>query len=481
MNPQTPLPVDRYRNARADAAGSRGFRRSGRTSRAVMRAWLGAVAAVAAGLVAAPPAVALEVVERVDVAPVWSGHPVGFSIETADDRQYVAFYDNERHMTIAGRDLDSTDWTFQRLPSRLGWDSHNGVVVATDSAGFVHVAGNMHGAPLVYFRSQRPHDLSTLRRERMLGSRERHVTYPQFMRNSKGELFFHYRDGRSGKGVRIFNRWDPAAQRWSRYLDRPLFDGLGRASAYLTGPLAGPDGGFHLVWVWRDTPSGATNHDISYARSTDLAHWETAGGEPLDLPLTPEDTAAIVDPVAAGGGLVGIAYNVGWDGDGRPVVNYVKYGPSGASQLHNARWEGDRWRIYRTSDWSWRWEIDVTGSLEHLIVTDPLRVDEAGRLLQRFRHREFGSGDWLLDHASLRPVETLPLPGLLAELRQPESATAGMEVRGFVWDRRGEYLLRWETLPHNRDRRRRAPYPAPTSLRVLRLGEDPSAALASPG
>ncbi|MFQ5349160.1 MAG: BNR repeat-containing protein [Thermoanaerobaculia bacterium] len=409
--------------------------------------------------------------ERLDVAPVWSGHPVGFSIATADNRQYVAFYDSERRMTVAGRDLGSTDWTYQRLRSRLGWDSHNGVVVAADSAGFIHIAGNMHGDPLVYLRSQRPHDLSTLEREQMIGTRELQVSYPQFVLDSNGALFFHYRDGRSGEGVRIFNRWDPSSRRWSRYLDQPLFDGLGRASAYLNGPLPGPDGAFHLVWVWRDTPSGATNHDISYARSTDLAHWETAGGEPLELPLTPAHTAAVVDPVAAGSGLAGIAFHVGWDGAGRPVVNYVKYDPAGVSQLHNARWEGDVWRVYRTSDWSWRWELDVTGSLEHLIVTEAVRVDPGGRLLQRFRHHESGSGEWVLDAASLRPVDTLPLPGVLGELRRPESATPGMEVRGFVWDRRGEYLLRWETLPHNRDRRRKGPAPAPTMLRVLRLGE----------
>ena len=427
---------------------------------------------VATAIVMAEPSAAeLGVVERVEVAPVWSGHPVGFSIDTAGDRQYVAFYDGERRMTVAARRLGSADWTFKRLPSRLGWDSHGEVVVATDPDGFVHVAGNMHGDPLVYFRSERPHDVSTLQRGRMIGSEERRVTYPRFVRDSHGALFFHYRDGRSGKGVQIVNRWHPDRERWSRFLDRPLFDGLERASAYMTGPLPGPDGRFHLVWVWRDTPSGATNHDLSYARSTDLAHWETAGGEPLELPLTPAVKAAIVDPVAAGGGLAGIAFNIGWDGAGRPVVNYVKYGPERASQLHNARWETDRWRIYRSSDWSWRWELDVTGSLAGSIVTEPVRVGGDGRLLQPFRHVQAGAGTWVLDAGSLRPVETLPPPRALADLRRPESPTAGMEVREFAWDRKGEYLLRWETLPHNRDRRRAGRPPAATMLRVLRLGE----------
>lgn len=436
-----------------------------------LRAAILCLAALASGVTATPLAAERVVVERVDVAPVWSGHPVGFAIDTTGDRQYVAFYDAQRQMTVAARSLGSDSWTFARLPSRLGWDSHGEVVLAVDSAGFVHVAGNMHGDPLVYYRSERPRDVSTLRPGRMIGSEERRVTYPRFVRNSDGELFFHYRDGRSGKGVRIFNRWDPATRRWSRHLERPLFDGLGRSSAYLTGPLPGPDGRFHLVWVWRDTPSGATNHDLSYARSADLAHWETAAGDPLELPLTPSAKAAIVDPVPVGGGLAGVGFNIGWDGGGRPVVNYLKYDPEGASQVYNARWGSTGWRIHRTSDWSWRWELDVNGSLEHSIVTDPVRVDEDGRLLQRFRHRESGSGDWLLDPDSLRPVETLPLPAVVEELRRPESTVAGMEVRQPVWDRDGRYLLRWETLSHNRDRRRAGPPPPPTMLRVLRLGE----------
>ena len=152
------------------------------TPAAGLRVGLAALAALAAAgaLLAAEPAV----VERLDVAPVWSGHPVGFAIETAGDRQYVAFYDADRWMTVAARDLDSDQWTLERLPSRLGWDSHGEVVLATDRAGFLHVAGNMHGDPLVYFRSQRPHDAASLTRRPMIGSREKEVTYPRFVRDA---------------------------------------------------------------------------------------------------------------------------------------------------------------------------------------------------------------------------------------------------------------------------------------------------------
>ena len=441
----------------------------------VLRAAASGLIGLAAALAGATPAPEPEVLERLQVAPVWSGHPVGFAIDTAGERQYVAFYDAERRMTVAARALGSTEWSFKRLPSRLGWDSHGEVVLATDGAGLLHVAGNMHGDPLVYFRSREPYDLESLERAGMIGSRERKVTYPRFVRDAAGELLFHYRDGSSGNGVHIFNRWNAEAGRWSRHLDRPLFDGRGEMSAYMTGPLPGPDGRFHLVWVWRDTPSGATNHDLSYASSADLVRWETAAGEPLTLPITPAAKSAVVDPVAAGGGLAGIAFNIGWDGAGSPVLNYVKYDAAGSSQLYNARWEGSGWKIHRTSDWSWRWELDVTGSLPMSIVTDPVRLDDNGRLLQRFRHVEEGGGVWVLDPETLRPRQTLEPPGAMARLRRPESPASGMEVRELVFDRTGEYLLHWETLPHNRDRRRQGPPPPPAKLRVLRFSETAAA------
>ena len=64
-------------------------------------------------------------IETVDVEPVWSAHPVGFCLLTSAPHQFVAYYDAQRRMTVAQRRLDGKSWTFTRLPSTLGWDSHN--------------------------------------------------------------------------------------------------------------------------------------------------------------------------------------------------------------------------------------------------------------------------------------------------------------------------------------------------------------------
>jgi hypothetical protein len=426
----------------------------------------GALALIGALLIAGPLAADLD---RVSVAPVWSGHPVNFAIETVGGRQYVAFYDSERRMTVAQRSLESSEWSFQRLPSVLEWDSHSDVVMAVDSAGFIHVSGNMHRQRLVYFRSVRPHDISVFVQPGMVESLEKWVTYPVFLRGADDRLFFQYRYGTSGKGVQILNAYETERQSWTRLISKPLFDGVGKQSAYLAGPTIGPDGAFHLVWMWRDTPNGGTNHDISYARSRNLVEWESAAGVPLALPIRPSAKEAVVDAVRAGEGLAGIAFAAGWDSRHKPMVTYSKYDAAGRSQSYTARFDGE-WKIHQVSDWEFRWDLARTGTLSETISVRPPRLDDDGRLVQEFRHDVHGSGNWILDEEDLRIVDVEPLPDELRELRIPESDVPGMEVREFIYDRKGEYFLRWETLPVNRDKPREPPYPEPSILSVVRHG-----------
>ena len=224
-----------------------------------------------------PPAVTLA--ETIDIAPVWSGHPVEFALLTQGDQQFVAFYDAQRNMTIAQRTLGDRAFRLTVLPTKVGWDSHNGIEMAVDDDGYIHVSGNMHAKPLIYFRSTRPLDASTLARvPAMTGEQENSATYPHFFRGPKGEFLFTYRDGHSGEGNQITNVYDLKTQTWSRLVDEPLFDGEGERNAYPTVPELGPDGFFHVVWVWRDTTSAETSHDPSYARSRDLVHWENSRG-----------------------------------------------------------------------------------------------------------------------------------------------------------------------------------------------------------
>lgn len=433
--------------------------------------FVGLAASWSANGVAAEPAT----VHSTDVAPVWSGHPVGFALLTHGQRQYVAFYDAERRMTIAARTVGENQWEFASLPSQLGWDSHNYVTMAIDSAGQIHVSGNMHCHPLVYFRTERPGDIQSFQQHRkMIGRNEDRCTYPRFLTGPKGELIFTYRDGRSGNGDQYCVVYDVPTSTWRRLIDSPLFAGGGRMNAYFVGPEQDRAGTFHICWVWRNTPDCATNHDLCYAKSADLAHWETSDGRSLKLPITLAD-AEIVDPIPPGGGLLNGNTKIGFDGNQRPVLAYHKFDANGKTQIFNARREADRWRIYQTSDWDYRWEFQGGGTIRSEIGLGPIVAVADGTLTQTYSHPTAGSGAWILDPNTLKPRgKSRGQKGMPTDFGKVESTFPGMSVRSAAdlclqRDGTTRYLLHWETLPANRDRPRAEPLPGPSMLKLFEI------------
>jgi hypothetical protein len=417
--------------------------------------------ALAASMALACAAQDLTVARVIDIAPVWAGHPVGFALLTHKDRQYVAFYDAGRRMTVAARALDSDRWDMVRLPSQVGWDSHNSITMTFDRAGCLHLSGNMHVAPLVYFRTAKPYDIHTFERLAMTGKDETRCTYPHFLRNGAGDLIFTYRDGKSGDGNQIYNIYDEQSRTWQRLIDRPFTDGEGHRNAYFVGPTSGPDGWFHLIWTWRESPDCATNHDLSYARSKDLVHWETSVGKPLALPITLA-TAEIIDRVPVHGGMINGNTKIGFDSRKRVVVSYHKFDSRGFTQIMNARLEPGGWKIYQTSDWEYRWDFGGGGSIPFEI-----RLSGVRNARQEFEHAKYGAGVWKLDEETLRPLATLPRERQWpAELDKVQSGFPGMRVHV---QRDGRYLLRWETLGENRDRPRTGPLPDAGMMRIYEL------------
>lgn len=414
--------------------------------------------------------------EVLDIAAVWAGHPVGFNLLTHGERQFVAFYDADRKMTVASRGLGSAEWQMVRLPSEIKWDSHNYIAMTIDDSGRIHLAGNMHCVPLIYFRTREPLDIRTFERiPEMTGEDETRCTYPAFFRGINGELVFTYRQGGSGNGFRVYNVYDDEARQWKRLLDEPLVSGEGKMNAYPFGhgPVKGPDGLFHLVWIWRDTPDCATNHDISYARSRDLRQWTKSDGTPLALPITIE-TGEIVDPVQPGGGAINSNLRLGFDAQKRPVISYHKHDENGNTQVYNARLEDGEWRIYKMTDWDYRWDFSGGGSIGTEIRAGTVGVEPDGSLSQSYSHKKYGGGIWKLDPETLRPIGKITRePSRPPRLGKPESEFPGMTVR---W--RGDsghapgggyYMLRWETLGPNRDRPRPEPWPEPSMLRVYKF------------
>jgi hypothetical protein len=207
-------------------------------------------------------------VPRVDfmiaVSRVWSGQHVGFYLLTKGNHQVVAYYDPEWRMTLAIRTLDEYKWDYYQIPDTpiLGWSGHKNIAMTFDDDGYLHVSGGMHGTPLIYLIATKPYDIYSLERISIMvdSTNEKKCTYPQFERGASGEFIFHYRDGSSGRGNEIFNIYDLKTKTWRRYFDTPFIDGEGKRNAY-SGLTRGPDGYFHLSWIWSDSPYPVTRHD----------------------------------------------------------------------------------------------------------------------------------------------------------------------------------------------------------------------------
>ncbi len=416
------------------------------------------------------------------VGRAWAGDPVSFAILTERGHQFVAYYDAERRLTVAERTLGSDHWTTVRpeghdVPTRgrksnvTGWDSHNYLRIALDKEGYLHVAGNMHVEPLVYYRTRRPLDVSTLDRvDYMTGEAEEHCTYPVFFKNTAGDLMFRYRDGSAGKGNDLYNIYDIKTKRWSRLLATPLLDGQQHRNAYGLEPALGPDGYFHLVWMWREEWDCSTNHTLSYARSRDLIHWEDSHGKPLQLPIT-MDRSDVIDPSKQKGGLMNMTFQLGFDQENRPVAVYHRYDAEGRSQIYAARPAGTVWEIHQLTNWKFRWAFGGLGSVPAEVILGEPRLTPQGVLLIDFDSWAVGAGRLQVDAKTLNPLPALPSgpKSLPAELHVPESHYPNMEVQTLVsHDQRKLYVLRWETLPRNRDEPRAAVPPA-SELRVYEM------------
>lgn len=417
------------------------------------------------------------ITEVFDIAKVPAEFPVGFQLLTTPERQYVAYYDAERHMTIAARALDSTQWVRQKLPSQIIWDSHNYVTMALDSAGHLHVSGNMHCVPLIYFRTEKPGDITTLKPASMTGLLEDRVTYPRFFPDQEGRLIFTYRHGSSGNGINLYNRYDPQTKSWSRLLDTPLFDGEGKRNAYPSGPTRGPDGWFHIHWVWRDTPDCATNQQLSYARSRDLIHWESALGEKVDLPIRYDHTTFIVDPIPPGGGIINGGHRLAFDSQNKPVFAYHKSDANGHMQIYAACLHEGKWQHRALTQWKKTISFSGGGSMPFIgISVSDLQKNENDVFTVGYRHQDYGSGSLSFHAQTLHLLEKpLSTPVTIPRaLRNIENSFPEIEIRrtgdtGSCGTPGVRYILQWETLGANRDRPRQPPLPAPSTLRLYKL------------
>ena len=447
-----------------------------------------------------------KIVEQLDVATVWSVHRVGPpELLTRDGLQYVAYYDHDRFLTLAQRELGSGHWKYHRFPVQMGWQTgaHAKLSLALDREGYIHVTCYRRGLlqePAmpprpIYYRSLAPHSIDGFEQLYMVSENER-TDYPTFI-TVDGTIYFTFRDGGSGQGDQHFYRYEEISRLWARVLDVPLTDGQGERSAYIYGggmPLFGPDGRWHLLWVWRETPDHATNHSLSYARTVgdDLTLWESAAGIPVEPPFTVENTELLVDNAPPGGGLSNPLIAMSWDSKNRAVISYHRFDEAGMSQIYNARFVDDKWMVVPATRWEFVWGETYYGTgalnIASTVRMSKVTTTEKDELTQMVWNRDVEEALVVLDEESLQPLRmesptpirwrqslTIPESDFQVEPRPDLRRTGGPMLVELIADSDGSglegvsYYLRWEHGGANRDRPVPEPWPEPTILRVYKI------------
>jgi hypothetical protein len=270
------------------------------------------------------------------------------SVVSHGDTQFAAFYDGDGHVVLAKRKLSDDKWETKTtaLTGTLN-DAHNAINIGVDGEGVLHIAWDHHNNPLNYRKGSAPYSLDLIEAP-MTGEEGKSVTYPEFHSMPNGDLLFFYRDGASGKGNLAMNRYDLKTHTW-KHLFSKLVDGENKRNAYWQ-VCTDAKGTIHLSWVWRESPDVASNHDMSYARSTDGgATWEKSTGERYDLPITlaNAERAATIPQKHE---LINQT-SMTADADGHPyIATYFRSGDSKVPQYQLIYNDGKTWSTLQVSD-----------------------------------------------------------------------------------------------------------------------------------
>jgi hypothetical protein len=368
-------------------------------SRSVAAILLASLAASRAGS-AQRPATATEnpAVRITDVGLGWARSSVNAvifrasSVASDDDTQYTAYYDDSAHVVLAKRRLGSATWTVARTPyTNDVSDAHNAIAIAVDGSGVLHVAWAEHNKRLHYARAVRAGSLTLGAPERMTGVREERVTYPQFYTLPSGDLLFVYRDGRSGSGDVLLDRYDVRTRTW-RVLQHPLIAGESQRNAYVNQLAFDARGGWHVSWVWRESPDVASNHDVMYAFSPDEgASWRTSAGARYALPITAR-SAEVAWRVPQGSELINQT-SMTVDRAGRPLIaTYWRASGEDVPQLRLVWNDGTRWHASQVGARTRAFRLSGGGTKRIPLSRPQVLVGRQGDVYVVYRDEERGSG-----------------------------------------------------------------------------------------
>lgn len=265
------------------------------------------------------------------------------SIVSYNDYQFIAYYDSVGNVILGKRKHGSLNWELvnTQLKGNVK-DAHNSISIMADGKGFLHLAWNQHNNALNYCRGRSPLSLE-MDAKPMIGRTETRVSYPEFYKTADGDLLFLYRDGGSGGGNLVINRYTVRDSKWTRITDN-LIDGEGERNAYWQCFLD-TKGIFHISWVWRESPDVSSNHDLCYAKSADGGvTWKRSNGELYTLPINAAN-AEYVYRISQRSELINQT-SMTADETGSPVIaSYWKDANDSVPQYHLVYRDNKAWKV----------------------------------------------------------------------------------------------------------------------------------------
>lgn len=315
------------------------------------------------------------------------------SLVSYKDTQYIAFYDEEQYVVLGKRKVGATQWQLKQTPYKGNTaDAHNTISIMVDGDGYLHLAWDHHNNPLRYCRSLLPGSLEMTPKMAMTGKVENRVSYPEFYRLPDGNLLFFYRDGGSGQGNLVINKYNTRTKQWVQ-LHSNLIDGEKQRNAYWQAYVDNK-GVIHVSWVWRESPDVASNHDLCYARSLDGGvTWQKSNGESCSLPIT-ATTADYAMKIPQRSELINQT-SMAADETGNPfIATYWRETGSSVPQYHIVYLTGKQWHSLPLDFRKTSFSLSGAGSKRIPIARPQVMVKGVGQkasVLVIFRDEERGS------------------------------------------------------------------------------------------
>jgi hypothetical protein len=237
------------------------------------------------------------------------------AITTFNGYQYTAYWkyvSGTGRVAVARRQTGTASWASLTLSPAFrsatnSNDAHDVVSLGIDPKdGTIHLAYDMHSQSMRYMKSEvglatNPGATSWTSAATLFPNAEQSnlggggtiststMTYPAFVQTPGNDLQLFLRTGVSGNGSWVMYNYNGTSHAWDagHQFDNGSTDtytgttssGASDRSNYPNGFTYGPDGLLHSVFTYRESATGAANHDLNYVYSPDGgATWKNNAG-----------------------------------------------------------------------------------------------------------------------------------------------------------------------------------------------------------